>query len=375
MLGAEVRQTRAVTAQSREAEFGGWLNVPLGPSGEIASSGLVTQTFALSTTGLTAACIGDGGVFGAVDPVAPAVLVNGIELGPDLRLQRKVLLHHRFSSPFGAGWGIGEVSRLFASGDVAFLVRGDGREEEFSPRARLTPMADSLGARTTLLSGLAFPSEPLHGLAIANVRGVRHFVLATSTTLRDIAASGATRAIASRSAPGGANVYSQAAVAAQGDVVFYTAGGADATPVLYKANLSAATPALEALSATTGDTRLFPRAPLSGVTFEGPRGLAVGLDGTLYLADARRHSVYAIRPQAGGAIGAASVVEPVLGNGLIDIASPGCRSPMPVRKRPEPASASRSRRCSRAIRPTTRPARSFIAAVTPTRAACATRCA
>jgi YD repeat-containing protein len=56
---------------------------------------------------------------------------------------------------------------------------------------------------------------------------------------------------------------------------------------------------------------------LSGVRFADPRGLAIGpTSGVLYLADRRRHIVYAIHPEtAGGAIGGASTVEPIIGDG------------------------------------------------------------
>src|SRR5690606_11508404 len=117
-----------VSGTQREIELRAWADIPLTEEGAIASSGLVSQTVTVSR-GSAAACIVAGGTFGTSDPNLPRVLVSGIETGPDLRIKRKTLLNHRFSSPFGSGWAIEQVSRLYASADEAHLVHGDGAEE------------------------------------------------------------------------------------------------------------------------------------------------------------------------------------------------------------------------------------------------------
>jgi hypothetical protein len=61
-------------------------------------------------------------------------------MGPVLRLERHVFVHHRHASPFGAGWGILQVGRLFRdpSADQAVLAHGNGFDESFVPRTTTT---------------------------------------------------------------------------------------------------------------------------------------------------------------------------------------------------------------------------------------------
>ena len=64
--------------------------------------------------------------------------------------------------------------------------------------------------------------------------------------------------------------------------------------------------------------------------FEAPRGLAFGLDGVLYIADARRNTVYRALPDASGNITAASAVELAFGRGAGPVVPPpGERLPGP----------------------------------------------
>ena len=260
-----------------------------------------------------------GGVFGVSDPLAPRVELSGVESGAYLAATRKVLVHHRFTSPYGAGWAVREVSRLYTDGDVAKLVSGDGEEEDFRPRARVTPAPEfvqetalardavtgelfaaaapgriarldpTTGVLTDLVSGLAFSSTSLHSLAIAYVGGARHFVVATGTALLDIDGAGTQRTLALRTNVGN-TIDNQASVAALDDVVFYT-DGSDTSPLLYRVRLSLAAPGLEQLSAASGDVRLQPHLSLGSVKFDSPRGLAVLPNRSLLVANPRRHVV------------------------------------------------------------------------------------
>lgn len=345
MLASDLKRLVTTAPNATESAFGGWVNLPLDQDGQLPSSGFVTQTVSIAThTSTGSACAGSGGSFGVSDPLTTRVQISG-ETGAELRATRKVLLHHRFTSPFGAGWAIREVSRLYSQGDMAVLVHGDGQEEDFRPRARVSALPDNLGehvfardpetgeifvasfpgtisrvdvasgARTPLLTGLGFPSEFHNALAVAYVGGVRHFVVAFATKVVDIDATGAQRQIASRGfIEAGHTSYGQAALAARGDKVFYTAGDL-ATPVLYRIDLSSPSPSPVAMSSANGIKRLHPQAPLSTVELGHPLGLAFGPDGTLYVADARRNAVYRVLPDATGAITGASTVLVAMGDG------------------------------------------------------------
>ena len=142
------------------------------------------------------------------------------------------------------------------------------------------------GTTTAAVSGLSF-NVPVHGLAVAYVGGAREFIVALQDRLLEIDAGGAQRVLTTR-APGG--LASQASVAARDDVVFYAASLA--APVLYRVRLTDPARTVESMSlASGGDVRFFPQAPLSGVTFADPRGLAFG---------ARRHALRRrSRPQHG----------------------------------------------------------------------------
>ncbi len=343
MLGRTIEDAQALANNAKEAEFGGWVDIPLTSPGEVAETGLVTQQVSVASNALSA-CASTGGIFGVSDPLLPRVQVTGVDIGPYVAASRKVLLHHRFSSPYGAGWAIREISRLYSDGDVAYLVAGDGQEEEFRPRARLAPARDALGqhvlgrdprtgelfaaidsgriarldpltgATTNVLAGVAFGGARLHALAIAYVGGARHFVVATSTALLDVGAGGATQTLTTRESSLGDAFQTQASVAAKDSDVFYTDGD-DGLPLLYRFRLAAGVAVPEVLSATAGDTRLHPRQALGAVKFDGPRGLAIALDGALLVAEPRRHVVYAVDPDVNGVIGIASRVRVALGMG------------------------------------------------------------
>ena len=258
-------------------------------------------------------------------------------------------MHHRFTSPYGAGWAIREVSRAYVAGDFAVLVGGDGQKEEFRPRARVSALPDGqgeqvfarddvtgevfaasypgiisridpvTGIRTPVLSGLAFPAEYHHAFAIAYVGSVRHFVVAFTSQLLDFDAAGTRRLLTTRGpvATEGRLVdaaFGHSSVAARGSALFYTDGDL-LIPLLYRFDLATPSPAKEVLSTLDGDVRLDPRAPLSGVQFGHPLGLAFGPDGVLYIADPRRNVVYQVTPGPSGAISATSAVSLALGDG------------------------------------------------------------
>ena len=342
LLANAMAEARALAEKAKDAEFGGWIEIPLSSPSQVAETGFVTQRTSLKSNSVTA-CATRGGSFGVSDALASRIQLPNVESGPEMVATRKVLVHHRFSSPLGAGWGLREVSQLYADGDMAVLVTGDGQEETFRPRATLVPTPDhpleaalardpitgevfaavspgriarldpATGATTDVLTGIAFPAGAIHALTIARIAGARHFVVATASGLVDVDAGGAARTLASRGAIGD-TIHNQASVAAVGDTVFYTDGD-DANPLLFRVRLSAALPTLEPLSTAAGDIRLQPRLPLAQMTFGGPRGLAGTLDGSLLVADTRRNVVYSVDPEASGTIGPQSHVRLVLGVG------------------------------------------------------------
>ena len=351
-MGSQLSSTRSTGPDSTDASFGGWVPVPFTTDGVLASTGMTTQTISLNIGGAAVgsaikSCIGGGSsssTFGVSDPYASRVQVDA-DPGP-LQFTRKFLFHHRFTSPFGAGWALREISRLYTSGDYGVLVGGDGQEEEFRPRARLSSLPDRLGEqafardaatgetfvvsmpgtisrldpttfnRTAVVSGLALPSENLHSLAVAYVGGARHFIVASESQVLDVQSGGASRVLATRSVSQISNSFTQSNVAAFGSTVFYTAGDVD-TPVLYRFDLTQANPAKQTVSAGAGGTvKLNPRAPISNVQFGQPLGLAFGADGVLYVADSRRNVVYRVSPSApGAAIAGDSLVDLVVGTG------------------------------------------------------------
>ncbi|MDB5215539.1 MAG: Rhs family protein, partial [Myxococcaceae bacterium] len=357
MLAESLAQIRALAAQATDADFSGWVEMPLAGPDQIAETGLVTQTVTVTSNAISA-CAAGGGIFGVPDPIGPGVQLPSVGSGALMTASRKVLVNHRFSSPFGAGWAIREVSRVYTDGDLAELVSGEGQEEEFRPRAtvtatpvglgemalardrstgeifaaiepgRIARLDPTTGAPTDILTGAPFSSGDfprVEGLAVAYVAGARHFVVATAVALVDIDGGGARRVLAPRT--GGVGLFKQASVAALDDVVFYTDGD-DTKPLVYRVRLSDPTPALQALSALTGDVRLQPKQPLGSVQFGGPRGLAISQDGSLLVADFRRHVVYAVDPSAAGAIDATSHVRIALGMGTGSyVAAAGERQP------------------------------------------------
>jgi YD repeat-containing protein len=347
LAGSTATESFSMGSANAAAESGSYVNLPRVGT-EVPSPGLYVAR-AVVRAQTPGACITSGGTFGVSDEQAPRVQTN-LEPGPLGTFERHVLLNHRVSSPFGAGWTVREIEHVYRAGDVAVLARGDGGEESFHPRAYVRRLAGTAtspglevardmqtgellvarddgviasvdlatGAQTTVVTGAPItPSAPAEGLAVAYVSGQRRFVFWAGPTLFEVDGLGAARALATRG-PSGATQHGS--VAGRGDMVVFT----DAlTPVVRRVRLSDPARVVETLSlASGGDVRLFPRAALAGVTFAAPRGLAFGADGMLYLADVRRNELYALAPQLDGTVGPASRVDAVVGDGTSSVVAP-----------------------------------------------------
>ena len=341
--GSTASQSFSMGANYTQADFSGFINLPV-QGGQVTDSGLYAAHVVVSAQ-TSGACVTSGGTFGVTNESSPGTQLP-LESGPLATFDYHELVHHRLSSPYGTGWTIEELERVYRAGDTAFLVKGDGSNEQFRPRAyphyitqpstayALTrdPLTGEVflvrdagdvqrvdpttGATTTIVSGLALAAG-VRGAAVAYVGGTRHFAVALATGLVDVDAGGAMTTLATRPA---APQFREAKVAARGDLVFYTDG---TSGLLYRTRLSDPAHTVEAMSAASGgDVRLFPRAPLSGVTFTDPRGMDFGADGTLYVADVQRNEVYAISPQLNGEVGPASAVAPVVGDGTSNVFAP-----------------------------------------------------
>jgi RHS repeat-associated protein len=348
--GSTMTQTFSMGATHTQADFGGFINLPV-QDGAVAGPGLYV-THVVLTAQSPGACVASGGTFGVSDEQSPGTQL-AVEPGPLATFDYHELVNHRLSSPYGTGWTVQELERVYRAGDVAFLVKGDGSSEKFRPRAyphyltteptsayvltrdpqtgevfvvtdggNIQRIDTTNGTPTTVLSGLPF-SSGVKGAAVAYVGSARHFAVALATGLVDVDSGGASTTLATRSAP---PLRRDASVAARGDLVFYT----DAVSTsIYRTRLSDPAHAVDTISlASGGDVRLFPRSPLSGVTFADPRGMDFGADGTLYVADVQRNAVYALTPQSNGEVGPTSAVAPVVGDGTSNFLAPlGERGP------------------------------------------------
>jgi YD repeat-containing protein len=314
--------------------------------GGVAPSGFHTERVAM-TIG-SGSCAG-GGIFGSPAPL-PGQDANGtqttLDPGPSLNIERQVLVYHRIASPYGAGWGIAEVGRVFRNPNAehAVFVSGAGAQEEFRPRISLTELVyepNLVGAVgrdpvtgelfEAVSSGAIYRLDPQtwatttvdsgtfgrpYALAVSYAGGVRRFVVAARLGLFEVA-SGVTRQLATRAGNDNNSVLPSTSVAVRGDYAFYT-DGQGATPYLYRVDLTAASPVLERISHAVGggNLTLDPDAPVSEVTFTAPIGLAFGDSGELYVADRARNAIYRLQPQADGTIGPSSEVGLVAGDGM-----------------------------------------------------------
>ena len=358
LLGGQNNVLKDTAANATEASFGNWLELPLNDAGEVPPSGLFTQQLNISF-GAAGSCAGSGGTFGVRDPLAKKVQLSTPDTSSWGKVPQKVFVQHRINSPFGAGWAVQEISRVYSSDDKAVLVHGNGQEENFSPRGfpkklvnlpqsgRIILARDSktgeiilannsgvialinpdTGVTSTILSGLPF-SAGVDSMAVAYVGNQRHFVVALDNQLVDVN-GGSVRNIDIPTFTTNINPFQQPSVAAHNDVVFYT-NGIEST--LYKLKLSDPTPVLQPVSrATGGDIGLYPKGTVSTVTFGTPHGVAFGANGTLYMADVRRNAVYSLIPAANGEVGPDSQIQLVAGDGVgAFLMSPGEHVPAPT---------------------------------------------
>lgn len=332
--------------------------IPLTDDGQLAASGYqqTTVTVERSPLGTTASCASSGEAFGVGGGVQTNNVPGNYSVGALAVFELPTFVHTRHGSPFGAGWYVDGIDRVYAynHGGEMTLVHGSGEQERFVPRPELSRFdatetafqgvglaRDHLTATTFIakpngtigsyaadgsiqpvVSGLDFGGQ-VFALAITRIAGDRHFVVAGGSAVWDVDGFGVARAIAFPSAnvyP--APVYAQPHVAASGEWVYYTDGarGADSShridTLVYAARLTDPSPTLAPISALSGDATLDPVATLQGVQFGAPEGLAIAPDGSLYVADEQRHCLYAAVPDATGAVTTDSQVRRVLGTGF-----------------------------------------------------------
>jgi hypothetical protein len=266
--GSTTTQSFTMGGNFKQADFSGFIDLPL-QNGQVASSGLYA-THVVVNARYPGACVSSGGTFGVADAQATGTQLP-LEPGPLATFDYHEMVNHRISSPYGTGWTIQELERVYRAGDVAFLAKGDGSSEKFRPRAYPTFLAPSpspyvltrdpqtgeifavrdtgdiaridatTGAATTILSGLPF-SDGVRSAAVAYVDAARHFAVALVTGLLDVNAGGGTTMLTTRSVP---PLLRDANVAARGDLVFYT--DAVSAPI-YRTRLSDPTHAVETIS-------------------------------------------------------------------------------------------------------------------------------
>ena len=228
--GATTSQTIAVPSNGVDVQIVPSDELPLASNGSLPTPYFAPRHMELRS-GVSGACVAGGGAFGNPGTSTTLVQTNQ-DLGPLATYDEEVFVHQTQGSTSGAGWGIAQVERLYkaSSADLAVLVRGDGGQETFTPRAAVTGLATSglsgnyalatdgttgqvllakpggeidsvnptTGATTSVVTGLSFPSNPL-SMAITYISGVRHFVVALDTQLIDVNAStSAARVLATR---------------------------------------------------------------------------------------------------------------------------------------------------------------------------------
>ena len=347
-------QPISVPGGALDVELSSASTYPLAPNGSISSPFFATRHTELLNTG-GSACVSLGATTFGVPSAGTSTAQTTQDSGPLISLDEPVFINQTQSSASGAGWGISQVGRLYASNTsyVAVVVQGNGDQETFSPRATLsiapstnlpreytalatdTTTGQTLlaqqseidlvnpvsGTTTPLLSGVNFPSPPF-AMAVTYVAGVRHLVVALDTELVDVnAASAAVRVLAARTPPAGEtasgnNEFSFVpGVAANNATVFYVSG-LKSDPTVYSFDLSDASPVAEALTLQTGGSAsLDPVVPLSEVTLGDPHGLAYIAGQGLYIADRQRDVVYLAAPQSDGQVGGESPVTRAIGSG------------------------------------------------------------
>lgn len=352
--GMTIDNDQTLDPNQTTAESGSFLTVPLDDAQEPIGPSFVTRTTRIQV-GANSGCAGTSVRTFGVDNDALGTPAS-VESGAMAELKQKVLVHHRYSSPFGAGWGISEIDRLFvADPDHVILVNGDGIEEEFRPRAevkvgyqfnnsgskpvfgrdpqnndifavtaaggQLVKVNSDLTVSAAVVPTLTLPGRP-HDLAVTYVNSQRVFVIACDTGLVKVDGAGVVTTLAARTVPASASVFNQAHVAAKNDLVYYVSGEPSARS-LRRLRLTDPSPSLVALTVTSnGDQRLDPSGTLGQVQFAEPTGIAVGNDGALYLGERARNAVYRIEPDSLGEISIASAIRRVIGRQGANFALP-----------------------------------------------------
>lgn len=356
--GGASTQTESVTPppNTGSIEFGSYIQLPNGASPPATGFMRTTMTTLIQTS---SACL-DAAVsneqvrtFGTSNTALPGTQTSGVAQSP-VTIETRQLLHHRHNSPFGAGWAVSNVHRLFRdspTGDRADLVWGTGQEETFRPRAIIQQISNfnssaqrlvardettgeiyflkttdaeiskfdpATGTATPVVGGGTLSVGTPHGLAVTHVGGGLEFIVASSAGIFEVPVSGSMRQLSSGN--WSSDRYSTAHVVARNDLVFFTLGAYDAQhfAVLNRVRLTDPNREVSEISARPGhDARFEPDGtPLSGVSFAGPSGLAFAPDGSLYMADRNRNVVYRILMDANGEVGPTSLVKHAVGDGM-----------------------------------------------------------
>ncbi len=352
-MGTENDQQTSPPSGAYAMQLTNTVMLPLLPDGTVPASGYVPQQKTLQLPpvpgGSNSACA-TGGALGSPAGGGPKAQVSA-DPGPIMQTEEEVLVYHRHNSPVGPGWALADLPHLYPEPNAlhAVVVRGDGSQEDFRPRASfafqgpgftktvslafavdpitgerlmindlgnvVTLNAD--GTQTTVYAGLALTGS-VQSMAITYVGGERRLLVAETSALIQVRPGPTIDLLYTRSGNSPA-FYTPSQVAARADLAVYTEGYS-AKSVLYRFRLSSPPGAIETISysqATGGDTGLNPQAneTLSGYAFYGPAGLAYGLSGELYVADAPRNAVYRVGPDASGEIGPASPIALAFGDG------------------------------------------------------------
>ncbi len=350
-LGSRSTSSEAAQDGDRGVEFGSWVTMPLTGAGETPAAGFVPshlQAMLRAAGSCVAVSVDEETPFGASSADAARISVN-LERGPLAELDQHVFVHHRHNSPFGAGWSVEEVNRLYVAPREgrAILVDGGGDQEEFRPAATITRLPSTTGGmapralardvetgeafvalptgeilriqgeRTTVVhTGLSLDGMP-YSLAVTRVDGERRFLVALPTRLIEVDGSGATRVLRSRPVVNNARLLSQPVVAAFGGVAVYS----EALPGearLFRIDLRDPNRTTELLSAERkggGEVALDPVHAIGFTQLGAPQGLAFDRDGTLYVADRTRNAVYQVWPNAQGQIARDSRITRAVGDG------------------------------------------------------------
>jgi YD repeat-containing protein len=354
-LGSDNEVTEALSPTALGVGSVTSVDLPLNADGTAPAPAYVP--FDRAFTGLAlggGSCASGGGAetaapFGVQSRQGSGVMTTA-DPGPQLHLESYELVYHRRSSNYGAGWGIGEVGEAYVAPDQgqADVVQGDGQKETFRYRPTVsvattaltsvrTPMTvDPVTSERLILGGTGLIQKlnadntlqtvttlPLTGapyqFAVAYTSAGRQFVVALNNALVtfDQAGNARTNAPLSVAAAATDNVPE---IAAAGSIAYFT----NATDnLIYRTDVSDAAPTLVPITAgDSGDPNPNSTGTASQVEIQTPRGLAVALDGSLYVASEADNLVLRLFPQTDGTIGPNSQVVSAIGDGNGSVLSP-----------------------------------------------------